>query len=76
MMIYVRDLYPDEITPNAVSQQEFIRKEWTTYIENNNWYDLNKKNLIEIILVIDTPMEILDGTMVDITIGEEETTDR
>ena len=43
---HILELWPDEISPSVVSQQESIRNEWTTYTKVNDWYKCNKKMLI------------------------------
>ena len=68
----IRELWPDEISPSVVSQQESIRNEWTTYTKVNDWYECNKKTLIESGLAIDTPTLLQDGTKAELTIGETE----
>ena len=68
----IRELWPDEISPSMVSQQESIRNEWTTYTKVNDWYECNKKTLIESGLAIDKPITLQDGTEAELTIGETE----
>ena len=68
----MRELYPSEVSPSVVSQQESIRNEWTTYTKVNDWYECNKKTLIKSGLAIDTPTTLEDGTIAELTIGEEE----
>ena len=69
---HIRELWPDEISPSVVSQQEIICDEWTTYTKINGWYECNKKTLIEGGLDIDTPIILQDGTEAGLTIGETE----
>ena len=68
----IRELYPEEVTPSSVSQQESIRNEWTTYTKINDWYDTNKKTLVESGLAIDLPSQLENGDVAEITIGEVE----
>ena len=68
----MRELYPDEVSPYAVSQQESIQNEWITHTKVNDWFDMNGKTLIDIGLAIDLPFELPNGTVAELTIGEEE----
>jgi len=68
----VRELWPDEISPGGVSQQDSINNKWTTFTKVNNWYTCNKKTLIDSDLEIDQPTTLPDGDIAKITIGEEE----
>ena len=68
----IRELYPAEVTPSAVRQQESIPNEWTTYTKINDWYDSNKKTLVNSGLAIDAPLGLPNGIVAEITIGEEE----
>ena len=68
----IRELYPDEVSPCAVSQQESIRNEWTTNTKVNDWFDMNKETFIDSGLAINIPFELPNGTVSELTIGEEE----
>ena len=68
----VRELWPDKITSGGVSQQDIICNEWTTFTKVNGWYTCNKKTLINTGLSIDKPMTLPDGTIAEITMGENE----
>ena len=68
----IRELYPAEVAPSAVSQQESIRNEWTTYTKINDWYDMNRKTLVESGLAIDLPLQLENGVVAELTIGEVE----
>ena len=68
----LRELYPAEVAPSAVSQQESIRNEWTTYTKINDWYDMNRKTLVESRLAIDLPLQLENGVVAELTIGEVE----
>ena len=68
----IRELYPAEIAPSAVSQQESIRNEWTTHTKINDWYDMNKKTLVESGLAIDLPFQLENGVVAELTFGEVE----
>ena len=68
----IRELWPDEISPSVVSQNEIICNEWTTYTKVNDQYEYNKKTLIESGIGIDTPIILQDVTEAELTIGETE----
>ena len=53
----IHELWPDEISPSVVSQNEIICNEWTTYTKVNDQYENNKKSLIESVIGIDTPIQ-------------------
>ena len=68
----IRELWPDEISPSMVSQQESIRNEWTTYTKVNDWYECKKNTLIDSGLSIDRPVTLENGTQSELTIGDTE----
>ena len=68
----IRELWPDEITREGVSQQDRVLNEWTTFTKLNDWYTCNKKTLIDSGLAIDKTMTFPDGTIAKITMGEDE----
>ena len=53
-------------------QQDSIGNKWTTFTKVNDWYTCNKKTLIDSGLAIYKPMTLPDGTISDITMGEDE----
>ena len=68
----IRELWPDEITPTSVSQQESIRNKWTTHTKVNVWYTCNINTLIDNGLEIDRSERLPDGIDAEVTIGEIE----
>ena len=68
----IRDLWPDEISPTSVSQQESIRNLWTTHTQVNEWYTCNKKTLIDSGLEIDRSERLSDGIDTEVAIGRIE----
>ena len=53
-------------------QQDSIGNKWTTFTKVNDWYTCNKKTLIDSGLAIYKPMTLPDGTISEITMGEDE----
>ena len=68
----IREIWPEQITPSQIIQQESIRNEWTTYTKVNDWYTYNKKKLISSGLAIDRPLQLRNGEEAELTITEEE----
>ena len=67
----IRELWSDKITLGGVSQQYIIRK-WKIFTKVNDWYACYKKSLIYSGLAIDKPVTLPDGTISEITVGEDE----
>ena len=43
----LRSLFPEDINPTSVSQQEAICNEWTTFSKVNDGFDFNKITILE-----------------------------
>ena len=63
-------MFPEEVQPYTVSTVDTVRNEWTTHTKVRDWFDMNKRTLVESGLVINSPMTLSDRTIVKLTIGE------
>ena len=68
----LRQLFPEEVSPTGVTQQESIRHDWTTWTNVDRWFEKNKATLLESGLAKDEPLVLPDGTECEITIGPQE----
>ena len=70
--IRIRKIWPEEVAPCRVSQQESIRNEWTTYTKVNDWYSCNKRTLVDSGLAFEEQYTLPDGSIAKLKIGEQE----
>ena len=65
-------MWPEEVAPCVMLQQESTQNGWNTHTQADDWYLSNKTTFIDSGLVFEEQYTLHDGSIAKVKIGEQE----